>query len=103
MATDKTEEQFKRQMDRLAQRGPRVKRVVEWIRNPRHALFRLPAAILLIIGGIFSILPILGLWMLPLGLLIAAIDIPFLRRPIARLLLWINRHTHKKRREKSRP
>ena len=35
-------------------------------------------------------LPILGFWMLPLGLALLAIDVPFLRRPMARLLAFIN-------------
>ena len=40
-------------------------------------------AILLILGGIFSILPVLGLWMLPLGLLLFAQDVPLLQTPMA--------------------
>jgi hypothetical protein len=38
--------------------------------------------LLLILGGILSILPGLGTWMLPLGLLLIALDVPFLRKPI---------------------
>jgi hypothetical protein len=49
---------------------------------------RIPAAVLLILGGFFSFLPILGLWMLPLGVLLIAEDVPFLRRPTARALDW---------------
>jgi hypothetical protein len=36
-------------------------------------------------------LPILGLWMLPLGLLLLAVDMPSLRPPLARALRWIER------------
>jgi hypothetical protein len=39
--------------------------------------------VLLLLGGVFSILPGLGLWMLPLGLLLLAADVPFLRKPVA--------------------
>ena len=42
-----------------------------------------------LLGGVFSILPILGLWMLPLGVALIAFDVPFLQRPIGRLILWI--------------
>jgi hypothetical protein len=49
------------------------------------------AAILLIIGGLLSFLPILGLWMVPLGALLLAQDIPFLRRPVGRALVWLQR------------
>ena len=36
---------------------------------------RLVLGILLIIGGIFGFLPVLGFWMIPLGLAIAALDV----------------------------
>jgi hypothetical protein len=52
---------------------------------------RIPLAILLVLGGIFSFLPVLGLWMLPLGLILIAQDIPILQKPIARMLGWIER------------
>jgi hypothetical protein len=44
--------------------------------------------ILLIIGGVFGFLPILGFWMIPLGGTFIALDIPPLRR---RLLAWLER------------
>ena len=45
------------------------------------------AGILLVIGGMFGFLPILGFWMIPVGLLLIALDIPALRRPIQHWLL----------------
>lgn len=36
--------------------------------------------VLFCVGGVFGFLPILGFWMLPLGLLFIALDIPPLRR-----------------------
>jgi hypothetical protein len=42
-------------------------------------MVRVPLGILLVLGGLFSVLPFLGLWMLPMGLLLLAIDLPFLR------------------------
>ena len=51
-------------------------------------LVRIPAGIGLIAGGIFSFLPLLGAWMLPLGLLLLAADFPVLQRPMARFALW---------------
>ncbi|WP_335645575.1 hypothetical protein [Microvirga ossetica] len=44
--------------------------------------------ILLMLGGVVSILPFLGLWMLPLGLLLIAYDVPFLQKPVGRFTLW---------------
>ena len=69
----------------------RPARFVNWLRKPSSRLVRFPLAILLIIGGIFSFLPILGLWMLPLGLLLIAQDIPPLQKPVAQLLGWLER------------
>ena len=52
---------------------------------------RLPAGILLIIGGCLAILPVFGLWMFPLGLMLLADDIPPLRRFRDRVLDWLER------------
>jgi hypothetical protein len=54
-------------------------------------LVRIPLALLLIVGGVFSFLPILGLWMLPLGLLVLAVDIPPLRRPVGDAIVRLQR------------
>ena len=61
-----------------------------WLRtlNNAPASRRIPAGIGLIAGGVFSFLPILGVWMLPLGVVLLAKDIPPLRRPSARMLAW---------------
>ena len=66
-------------------------RFVSWLRRPTSKLVRFPLGILLILGGIFSILPLLGLWMLPLGLVLIAQDIPPLEKPVALLLGWLER------------
>lgn len=58
-----------------------------WLRHPSSRLVRIPVALLLMLGGVFSILPFLGIWMLPLGLMLIAADIPFLRKPMARFAM----------------
>src|ERR1700688_914604 len=68
---------------------PRPARFVGWLRMPSSRLARIPLAILLIAGGIFSFLPVLGLWMLPLGLLLFAQDVPILQRPMVSALAWV--------------
>ncbi|HEX6978130.1 MAG TPA: hypothetical protein VF342_02420 [Alphaproteobacteria bacterium] len=64
-------------------------RLIRRIRRPSSRWFRIPAAIILIAAGFVGFLPILGFWMIPLGLLLIAQDVPFLRRPMARMLAWI--------------
>jgi hypothetical protein len=66
-------------------------RFVNWLRRPSSQPARIPLAILLIIGGCCSFLPVLGLWMLPLGLLLFAQDVPMLQPPLIGLLGWAER------------
>jgi hypothetical protein len=79
-----------RQLRRFARRmPPRLASFVIWLWQPERVWLRLPMAAALIIGGLLSFLPVLGSWMLPLGLVLAARDIPFLQTPMARMLAWI--------------
>jgi hypothetical protein len=50
------------------------------IRVPGNMLARVVLGIVLVFGGFLGFLPILGFWMLPLGLLILSIDFPPVRR-----------------------
>ena len=47
------------------------------------------AGLLFIVGGVFGFLPILGFWMIPVGLFFIAMEVPALRKP---LRTWINGH-----------
>ena len=78
-------EAFRRLEQEIPERGARALRS---LRHPDARLIRIPIALLCIVGGIFSFLPVLGIWMLPLGLLLIAQDVPFLRKPIARFTIW---------------
>jgi hypothetical protein len=64
---------------------------IDWLRHPPRRWLRLLAAVLLIGGGIFSILPVLGLWMLPLGLALMSDDVPWLKTPLECSARWIDR------------
>jgi hypothetical protein len=70
---------------------PGPARFVGWLRKPSSRLVRIPLAILLMVGGVFAFLPVLGFWMLPLGLILIAQDIPFLQGPTAKTLGWAER------------
>lgn len=71
-----------------AELPPWLAKAMRWLRHRDSRLIRIPAGLVLIIGGVFSFLPILGAWMLPLGLMLLAADIPHLRRPMARFATW---------------
>ncbi|MFG6564799.1 hypothetical protein ACGYLI_11310 [Sulfitobacter sp. 1A13421] len=51
-----------------------------WIQRRVPPGFRFALGLLLICGGILGFLPILGFWMLPLGLMVAAMDVRLFRR-----------------------
>ena len=79
----KSHARLNRQFDRLQKRIPQAgARLLERLRRPGARLVRIPLGILLVIGGIFSFLPVLGIWMLPLGLLLLALDLVFLQGPV---------------------
>ncbi len=73
-------------IDRLPQR---VRGMAHWLRQPAALWVRVPAGILLVLGSFLFILPVFGLWMLPLGLILLAEDIAPLRRLTDRWLQWI--------------
>lgn len=85
--TDQEAEAFIRHwIDRLPRRS---RRAVAWLLRPGVRWLRIFVALLLIAASVFWFLPILGLWMLPLGLLLLAEDIPPLRRGLVRVLMRI--------------
>ena len=47
---------------------------------PGSPLGRQILGVALVIGGILGFLPILGFWMIPLGLVVLSIDLPYLRK-----------------------
>jgi len=47
---------------------------------PRSRIVRTGLGILLICGGLLGFLPVLGFWMIPLGMIVLAEDFPAVRR-----------------------
>ncbi len=80
-----------RELDHLCDRLPEPFR--GWLRDLLRASAwrRVPAGLALIVGGVLSFLPVLGIWMRPLGLVLVAKDVPILHGPSARALAWIRR------------
>lgn len=50
------------------------------INLPRNRVARTLVGVALIVCGILGFLPVLGFWMIPLGLLVLSIDSPWVRR-----------------------
>ncbi len=55
---------------------------------PASRLARTVIGVLLVLGGLLGFLPILGFWMIPLGLLVLSVDFPAIRRRRRRLAVW---------------
>jgi len=64
---------------------------------PKSRIIRITLGILFIIGGFFGWLPILGFWMIPLGLLFLSIDFAIARRWRRKLIVWWGRRKRKKK------
>jgi hypothetical protein len=80
-------------LDRLINRLPKtVRSTVRFLREPSGRWLRIPFGLLLTLGGLLWFLPILGLWMLPVGLALLADDVPLLRSGRSRILDWIEHH-----------
>lgn len=89
---NKDQTRLERLFLRIETRFPRFGRFVRYIRQPWAILIRIPLGLFFVVGGVFSFLPFLGIWMLPLGILLLAVDLPFLRRPLNALVVrWERR------------
>lgn len=63
-------------------------RILRWGRDHVPPGVRSVVGVLFMIGGVFGWLPILGFWMLPLGIAFVAMDIPSSRHHIEN---WMER------------
>ncbi|MBL9049566.1 MAG: hypothetical protein JNK19_05590 [Tabrizicola sp.] len=81
------ERRFQRQFEALERLFPPLRGPMSHLRQDSWFPIRFPLALVLICGGLLSFLPVLGVWMLPLGLLLLAVDLPVLRGPISVFLI----------------
>ncbi len=61
-------------------RRGRIEMFGRGVELPRQRRWRIAIGVALILGGFLGFLPILGFWMVPLGLLVLSIDIAIVRR-----------------------
>lgn len=89
-SSTKDDSDRERRLELLIERFPkRMQKAVRWLRRPSRLFARVTLGLLLLMGGVFSVLPILGLWMLPLGLVLLSDDVQFLRNMTGRILEWV--------------
>jgi hypothetical protein len=63
---------------------------------PRSRPLRIALGIALVVFGILGFLPVLGFWMIPLGLVVLSIDFPIARRWKRKFEAWWNRRKKRK-------
>ncbi len=66
----------KNQHDQKGKSGPRA----AGFSLPQSRLLRIAAGILLVLMGLLGFLPVLGFWMIPLGVAVLSVDLPAVRR-----------------------
>ena len=87
-------------IDRLPQR---LGGAVSYLLQPKSRWVRIPAGVLLLGGGLLAFLPVLGVWMLPVGLALLAEDVPAFRSARSKVLDWIERRRPQWLRPPSQP
>lgn len=100
-------ERQKRRLDRqfraMALAFPVLAPMIGAIQGRPGVLVRLPLGVLLVIGGLLGFLPVLGFWMIPLGFLILAIDLPVLRPVVSAAIIRVRRRWQTRKRKRLPP
>jgi len=88
----RTVNDYEAQMQALIRKLPEwMQKTLSWLRKPERKWVRIPAGILFMLGGCMAFLPVLGVWMVPVGILLLSEDIPFFRRLMEKALNWVQR------------
>jgi hypothetical protein len=90
-AVSKEARRLRRQFDVMSRAIPASRPVTERLLQDRMRLVRLPVAAILMLSGFFAFLPVLGLWMLPLGLMLLAVDVPLIRPTVSASFIRLRR------------
>ncbi len=88
---------FNRQIAMIERRLPRMASTLRFLTKPQLRLVRIPVAVVLILGSFLAILPVFGLWMMPVGLILLAIDVPPLKGPVASTIIKLRRRLTRRR------
>lgn len=70
---------------------PKIKIGNNHVSLPRSRIVRIAIGVAMIAGGLLGFLPVVGFWMIPLGLLVLSVDLPMVRRWRRRFQTWWER------------
>ena len=68
---------------------PKAEMAGQRVRLPSQRRWRILLGMALILGGVAGFLPVLGFWMIPLGIAVLAYDVPAFERLRRRVEAWI--------------
>ncbi len=88
---DRQQRRLERQFSAIGRASPTIGAPITMVRDRYSIFLRLPLAIILMIGGLLAFLPILSIWMIPLGILLLATDLPFLRPIVSKIVIRLRR------------
>lgn len=67
----------------------KIKDKFNYLKTHPNSGLRISVGLLLILGGFLGALPILGFWMLPLGLILLSVDFPWAKRAhLSLVVMW---------------
>ncbi len=75
-----------------------LKRSYHKLKNHPSKGLRTGAGVLLIFGGLLGFLPVLGFWMVPLGVMLLSVDFHIARRLRRKVEVWWGRRRTKSKR-----
>ena len=80
----------------------KIKEKFHYLKTHPNAWLRISVGVFLILGGILGALPVLGFWMLPLGLILLSVDFRWAKRIHLSLVVMWRRLRSRYRRWRSR-
>jgi uncharacterized membrane protein len=73
-----------------------IKELFNKLKNHPSRGLRISAGILLVICGLLGFLPVVGFWMIPLGVILLSVDFHWARRTRRKFDVWYGRRKQKK-------
>lgn len=90
---DRMRRRLDRQFEALSRLAPKGRDALRALARPRLGLVRIPLGLAFVAGGLLAVLPLFGFWMLPIGALLLAFDLPALRPAVTSVLIRGRRRT----------
>ena len=102
---DRHERRLERQFSAIVRASPIIGAAIIRFHDSSNIFLRISLAVVLIIGGLLAFLPILTIWMIPVGVLLLATDLPFLSPIVSSAIIRLRRRliNFRRRLRKSTP